>query len=58
MFELIFFILDNLSLMYNEKTVPLLRTQIAWESDKSIKYQNPEHSEGNLKEGILHNHLI
>jgi len=44
--------------MYNERYVPLLRTQIAWKSDKSIKYQNPEHSRGNLKEGILHYHII
>lgn len=43
--------------MYSERIVPLLRTQIAWKSDKSIKYHNPEHSEGNLKEGILYNHL-
>jgi len=53
-----FFISDNLILMYSERIVPLLRTQIAWKSDKSIKYHNPEHSEGNLKEGILYNHLI
>jgi hypothetical protein len=49
-----YFILDNLSLMYNEKKVPLLRTQIAWDSDKNIKYQNPEHPRGNLKEGLLY----
>jgi len=40
--------------MYNEKKVPLLRTQIAWDSDKNIKYQNPEHPRGNLKEGLLY----
>ncbi|XP_001942963.2 cell cycle control protein 50A [Acyrthosiphon pisum] len=43
---------DNLILMYSERIVPLLRTQIAWKSDKSIKYHNPEHSEGNLKEAF------
>lgn len=37
--------------MYNDKKVPLLRTGIAWPSDKNIKYQNPK---GNLKYGILH----
>jgi len=56
--KLLIYILDKLTLMYNERHVPLLRTQIAWESDKNIKYQNPEHSKGNLKEGILFNHLI
>lgn len=49
-----FFISDNLTLVYNDKPVPLLRTQIAWESDKNIKYQNPK---GDLKEGLLYNHF-
>ncbi|KAE9532799.1 hypothetical protein AGLY_009880 [Aphis glycines] len=40
---------DNLTLVYNDKPVPLLRTQIAWESDKNIKYQNPK---GDLKEAF------
>ncbi|KAF0754514.1 cell cycle control protein 50A [Aphis craccivora] len=40
---------DTLTLEYNDKPVPLLRTQIAWESDKNIKYQNPK---GDLKEAF------
>lgn len=43
------FILDVLSLKYNDKNVPLLRTGIAWPSDKNIKYQNPP---GPLQKGI------
>jgi len=49
-----FFISDTLTLEYNDKPVPLLRTQIAWESDKNIKYQNPK---GDLKEGLLYSHF-
>uniref|UniRef100_A0A2S2Q413 Cell cycle control protein 50A n=1 Tax=Sipha flava TaxID=143950 RepID=A0A2S2Q413_9HEMI len=32
---------DTLTLAYDDKKVPLLRTNIAWPSDKNIKYQNP-----------------
>ncbi|VVC29435.1 Hypothetical protein CINCED_3A021660 [Cinara cedri] len=40
---------DDLTLKYNEKQVPLLRTGIAWPSDKNIKYQNPP---GQIKEAF------
>ncbi|XP_050425272.1 cell cycle control protein 50A [Adelges cooleyi] len=32
---------DSLTLQYSDANVPLLRTGIAWPSDKNIKYQNP-----------------
>lgn len=38
--------------MYNGQNVPVLRTGIAWPSDKNIKYQNPPGN--NLEEGKLH----
>jgi len=46
---------DTLTLMYNDKKVPLHRTGIAWPSDKNIKYQNPP---GNLKEGLFYYLII
>lgn len=48
MYTSIFIISDSLILEYNGKQVPLLRTGIAWPSDKNIKYQNPP---GQLEEG-------
>lgn len=50
---LLFIFSDILTLKFDENNVPLLRTGIAWPSDKNIKYQNPP---GNsLKEGMLDN---
>lgn len=46
----LFLIPDTLILVFNNEKVPLLRTNIAWPSDKSIKYQNPPEP---LKEGNL-----
>ncbi|XP_011168365.1 cell cycle control protein 50A isoform X2 [Solenopsis invicta] len=45
---------DNLTLwsFTHKDFVPLLRTGIAWPSDKNIKFRNPEHTKGNLKEAF------
>lgn len=42
---------DSLTLKYNDKNVPLLKTGIAWPSDKKIKFQNPPGY--SLKEGMF-----
>lgn len=35
---------DTLSLEYNNKSVQLLNTGIAWPSDKQVKFRNPQGS--------------
>jgi hypothetical protein len=35
------FVLDTFNLKYGYETVSLLRTGIAWVSDKKIKFNNP-----------------
>uniref|UniRef100_A0A0K8TP30 Putative cell cycle control protein n=1 Tax=Tabanus bromius TaxID=304241 RepID=A0A0K8TP30_TABBR len=42
---------DSLTITQQNTLVPLLRTGIAWPSDKQIKFRNPPDLEGELKKG-------
>ena len=57
--SVIMFIPDSIEILFTDpqdnqlKNVDLLRTGIAWESDKKYKFKNPELGGKTLKEGWL-----